>query len=242
MRDPGLPDATLPAPDVDRCVVVVPARDEERTVAAAVGSVLAAAAALGPTAPHVEVVVVADACTDGTADVARGAGAHVVEVAGANVGAARRAGCAWALVREEVDRLWIAVTDADCVVPADWLAVQLQAAARADVFLGTIVLDPHDTARNAVWWSRYLTGSAGPAHRHVHGANLGVRGSAYQAAGGFHELAAHEDTDLVSRLLAAGAVVERSHLGAVTTSGRHTSRVAEGVGPDLAASAPPSCA
>jgi hypothetical protein len=70
----------------------------------------------------------------------------------------------------------------------------------------------------------------------VHGASLGVRGSTYVAIGGFHELPAHEDLDLVDRLVATGVVPVRDAGVPVLTSARHDSRVAEGVGPDLAAS------
>lgn len=236
-----MPDPADGRPPVERCVVVVPAFDEEVTVGLAVRSVLEAAAALHGAGPPVDVVVVANGCTDRTAAAAARAGAAVVEMPAPNVGAARATGCAWALRRAPADRLWIATTDADGVVPRDWLAAQLATARRADAFVGTIVLGADDTARHAAWWQRYVTGSAGPRHAHVHGANLGFRGSAYLAAGGFDDLAAHEDVGLVARLVTSGAVVERSLAAAVTTSARHTSRVEAGVGPDLAASAPGRC-
>jgi cellulose synthase/poly-beta-1,6-N-acetylglucosamine synthase-like glycosyltransferase len=56
-----------------RCAVLVPAHDEEAGIAATVRNVRA------QLAPGDHVLVVADNCTDGTADAARAAGAQVVE-------------------------------------------------------------------------------------------------------------------------------------------------------------------
>jgi glycosyltransferase involved in cell wall biosynthesis len=222
---------------VDRLVVVVPARDEEATVVRAVRAVLASAAGV-PAEVAVEVVVVADACRDDTAVLARAAGAAVLEIAAAAVGAARRTGAAWALRRtDDPRRLWIATTDADSVVPHDWLAAHLDASRRSDVFLGTIGLATGtDRRRHSAWVAEYASRVSATSHDHVHGASLGVRGSAYVAVGGFHDLAAHEDRDLVDRLAAMGVSPVRDASVPVLTSARHDSRVAEGVGPDLAGS------
>lgn len=61
-----------PGPSADVCVVV-PARDEEQSLPALVASVRA------QSHPVAEVVVVDDSSRDGTAEVARAAGAHVVD-------------------------------------------------------------------------------------------------------------------------------------------------------------------
>ncbi|GAB3825798.1 hypothetical protein [Kribbella italica] len=42
------------------------------------------------------------------------------------------------------------------------------------------------------------------SHDHVHGANFGVRGSAFLAVGGYRPIATGEDRDLWFRLLDAG--------------------------------------
>lgn len=237
--------------DVDHVVVVVPARDEEDTVGDAVAGVLRSATVLQLDAPRVRVdlVVVANGCSDGTAARARAAGAVVVLLGEANVGRARGAGAQWALDRgTSASRLWIATTDADSVVPPGWLGAHLAASTLADVFVGTIELAVADRARHVAWVGDYAEVLAagvrqpgepdgqGAGHGHVHGASLGVRGSSYVAAGGFADLRAHEDVDLLARLVATGAVVARDAGVPVLTSARHDSRVVEGVGPDLAAS------
>lgn len=222
---------------VEHVVVVIPAYDEQGTVAAAVTAVNVSAAELRV---GVDVVVVANGCTDDTVSLARRAGARVVELDRPNVGAARAAGCAWALGRtEQVNRLWIATTDADSTVPIGWLRAHVEASRRADVLLGTIELDEVEARRHRSWTERYAQNVGAGRHDHVHGASLGVRGSAYVHAGGFHDLTAHEDVDLVDRLVATGAVLAWDSSVPVTTSARHASRVADGVGPDLAASVGP---
>lgn len=228
----------MPESPIERVAVVIPARDEERTVAAAVHAVRTAALNLPP-GLSVDVVVVADACSDDTAEAALAAGAHVLVATEANVGAARALGCAWALDRSDDERVtWLACTDADSVVPPHWLLRQLGAAASgADLVLGTVTLTRADAARQRRWlrdYRRHRVGGKGSGHGHVHGANLGVRASAYAASGGFRDLPLHEDVDLVERLTATGVVPSWMDDVAVTTSARHHSRVVGGVATDLA--------
>lgn len=232
----------MPESTVEHVAVVIPARDEERSVAAAVHAARSAAVNLPP-GLTVDVVVVADACSDHTATAASAAGAHVIVATEANVGAARALGCAWALDRCADERLtWLASTDADSVVPPHWLLRHLAAATTgADLVLGTVTLTEADAARQRRWlrdYRRHRPTGRNAGHGHVHGANLGVRGSVYAAAGGFHDLRVHEDTDLVDRLLAGGAVPAWVTDAAVTTSARHESRVVGGVATDLAAADP----
>lgn len=91
-----------------------------------------------------------------------------------------------------------------------------------DLVLGQARTDPRDldeaTYRE---WSRLHPSTH--ATRHVHGANLGVRWSAFEAAGGFPPVPEHEGVLLVEALVAAGANVAAGPT--ILTSGRLRGRV-----------------
>lgn len=223
--------------------VVVPARDEETLIASCLEHLGAAAAA---TFGHgVHVVVVADACSDATAEVARKVGkgwpggaspAHldVIEAPLANVGAARSLGAALLLATPGCS--WLATTDADSEVPGHWLAHQLALhALGADAWLGTVTwAPPLPPAPHGVLDD--LSGDA--VHPYVHGANLGVSTAAYQRLGGFAPLRTGEDVDLAGRLLAGGYRVIRGRHAAVRTSARTAGRAPAGFAADRAAGQP----
>jgi hypothetical protein len=72
-------------------------------------------------------------------------GLSTVTITSRNVGAARRAGTRAALRGRAgpARELWLARTDADSAVPADWLTVMVRAAGRgADLLLGTVLPGP----------------------------------------------------------------------------------------------------
>ncbi|HEX9287323.1 MAG TPA: glycosyltransferase family 2 protein [Thermoanaerobaculia bacterium] len=93
-----------------RASVVIPCRNAERTVADSVRS------ALDQTEPPLEVLVVDDASTDASANVAQRAGARVIQNSGRrNAGGARNAGIAAARGGA------FAFLDADAIAPRDWL-------------------------------------------------------------------------------------------------------------------------
>lgn len=222
----------------DHVVVVVPAHDEEQLITAALDAIAAAAAAIAPRA-RTTVVVVANACTDRTADLARARGAAVVEADIADVGAARAAGFAWAMTQGAgaLDRLWFATTDADSRVPSEWLAAQLGAAAGGgDVYLGTVALEPAARASFTAWVQSYAASRDDAGHGHVHGASMGMRATAYVAAGGFRSMECDEDADLVTRLTAGGARIVWDESCPVITSSRLVARAPRGVAADLALS------
>jgi hypothetical protein len=191
----------------------------------------------------VRLVVVADSCTDSTVTLASALGAEVVEVRVASVGAVRATGMRH-LLRAPVDpaAIWLATTDADSVVPRDWLSGQLECAAAGwDAVVGTVRVGDwsgHPPQLPALYARRYADWTG--THPHVHGANLGVRGDAYLAVGGFPALPVDEDHELVRALVVAGRRVLRTTDLPVLTSSRRQPRAVGGFGyhlRDLAAEA-----
>lgn len=203
--------------------VVIPARNEQELIARCLDSVMDARARAGV---PVTVVVVADACTDETAEVAeRYSDVMVLRITDGSVGAARILGSGVALDR---GCTWLAHTDADSVVPANWITEQLMLAdAGYDVVIGTVQPDFADlsTAHVEQWLA---THERGRPNGHVHGANLGVRAATFVAAGGFARLDEHEDNELVARLVAAQAAIIATDTCEVLTSGRLLGRTAGG--------------
>jgi hypothetical protein len=223
--------------------VVVPACDESLLVADAIGAIARARQRL-PMGVSSSLVVVADGCTDATATIASGLRSHpgdlVLETAPSGVGAARRLGTAAGLAAAPVAAtgVWIASTDADTVVPAEWLTAQLEhAALGATAVAGTVELaddHPDDTLAAVVaqrFRARYTV--AGGTHTHVHGANLGMRADAYERAGGWRTLATAEDHDLWRRLRRLGPTVSTTALP-VITSARRSGRAPMGFAVGLA--------
>lgn len=221
---------------IEAVVVVVPARDEEQLLPACLTSLVTAADHPGLGGVPVHLVCVLDSCRDRSAEVVAASGVRALVVELGNVGAARAAGFEAALsdLREQpLERVWLATTDADSVVPGDWLTRQLQwAADGTDVVVGTVrVADwsghpPRVLRRFAALYAADARG----AHRHVHGANLGLRASAYVRVGGVPSLALAEDRALVQACDAAGLPIVRTRDIPVTTSARRVARVRGGFG------------
>jgi glycosyl transferase family 2 len=208
----------------------VPAHNEERLLPACLVALRRAVNAVGI---PVQVLVVADTCTDQTAVTAQACGVRVTSIRARNVGAARAAGMT-ELLRLTAGRdpaaVWLATTDADTVVPPGWLRRQLSYAGRGwDVVLGTVEVadwDEHPPHVPAAFDALYESGT-GP-HPHVHGANLGIRASAYLAAGGFRPLRTAEDHALLAAATEAGCPVVQAGDLTVQTSGRRQARAPRG--------------
>ena len=219
---------------VDAMAVVVPIHNEADLLDACLRSITAAAAAVDvPTL----LVTVLDRCSDDSRQlVARAAdrspGMQILPVEGAfaTIGAVRTAGLRevvrrWPLV--PTSRIWTAHTDADSVVPPQWLAEQMGfAASGMDLVLGTVVPDePQDSLANRLWWSRH---DLAEGHGAIHGANLGVRLDRLLEAGGFTDSAVSEDVLTVQRLKAAGVHWCATDTTRVTTSARRAGRIRDG--------------
>ena len=221
---------------IQAACVVVPAHNEETLLPACLMALRHAADAVSI---PVYVLVVADTCTDGTIAAARACGTRVIRIGARNVGAARAAGMSELLrLTAASDRsaacdpsaVWLATTDADTVVPPGWLQRQLRYASQGwDVVLGTVTVPdwagypPHVPA---AFDALYEFGD-GP-HPHVHGANLGIRASAYLAAGGFRSLRTAEDHALLAAATEAGCSVLQASDITVETSARRHARAPQG--------------
>jgi glycosyltransferase involved in cell wall biosynthesis len=217
--------------------VIVPAHNEQDLLPACLAALRRAARALRGTPVHL--VVVADACRDRTAEAARRSGASVVTINARSAGAARAAGARDVLRQTgQLDPadVWLATTDADTLVPPCWLRQQARYASQGwDAVAGTIrVADwsGYQPGTRSLFRRRY-EGGAG-LHSHVHGANLGVRASAYLKAGGFPAVPTGEDHALVAALTADGSRVLRTRALPVVTSARREARAPHGFGHYLA--------
>jgi glycosyltransferase involved in cell wall biosynthesis len=235
-------------------IVVIPARDEENTIAACLSAL--ARQTVGPAA--FETILVADACTDETEAVARdtarrlGLTLRILHGPGAGSGPARRLGMDAAADRLEAvgssDGL-IATTDADSAPAEDWLARQLAHVERgARVVAGLIELYPDDLSglpgavrrrreRDAHRRLSEVVGREPRAeHHHFAGASLGVTAGIYRHVGGLDGCAALEDEAFAAKLARHGISVVRAADVRVRTSARTDGRTRRGLSVDLAVS------
>lgn len=229
---------TAAAERVHTIGIVVPARNEELRLSRCLASLAAAGAMLrgiDNAPPRIRLIVVVDSSSDDTLAIAQGwPGVEVVVSNAGRVGAARATGVASLLTSEAragtpARHVWVACTDADSAVPADWLVEQVRhARAGVELLLGTVRPDPDELVAGllAAWRLRHLISDG---HPYVHGANLGIRGDTYCAVGGFSDVATHEDTMLSVAVRRAGAAVLSTGSAPVLTSGRIAGRAPEGM-------------
>jgi glycosyltransferase involved in cell wall biosynthesis len=175
----------------------------------------------------VDVVVVLDACTDRSQAIAVRHGAQVISLHALCVGAARALGASFAL---DSGARWIAFTDADTIVPPDWLVMQL--AAGADATCGPVWVEDWSAHPYGVR-ERFLQRYGSNGERHIHGANLGISAAAYRSSGGFSPLRREEDAALVASLVTHGGQVAWHASPRVTTSARWESTIEGGFASQL---------
>jgi len=177
---------------------ILPAHDEAALIAATLHAVHAAARAVRK--PY-EIVVVDDASTDATADIARRMGARVLPVSHRHIAATRNAGARFALG----DTLLF--VDADTRVDARVVQAALDALADGAVGGGATVRLSGPLA----WHERVLAAIAIPALRWARiapGCFIFCTRAAFEAAGGFDEsLFAAEDIALSRALARRGRFV-----------------------------------
>ncbi|MFT4173031.1 MAG: glycosyltransferase [Rhodocyclaceae bacterium] len=213
--------------------VIVPAHNERVHLPRTLTALLQASRHPDLKGEEVRVLVVLDACDDGSADVVAAFDVAALHTAVRNVGAARARGADRMLAE---GARWLAFTDADTVVAPTWLASQL--ALGADAVCGSVAVEdwtPHGAQGETVraCFAHAYTDADG--HRHIHGANLGVSATAYRAAGGFAPLACGEDVALVAALTQIGARIAWSAAPRVVTSARTDARARGGFGDTLLA-------
>ena len=211
----------------------MPAHNEESTIEKCVKTILASLNQAG--VQKAWVVVVADGCNDQTVEVARrvlGLCGEVMEINARSAGAARRAGAARILEHfDGVDhtRLWLANTDADTYVTANWIMVQLCLADSGVTGVAGIVrlAAGGSVAAYRIYSATYETGAEG-THTHVHGANLSMRADAYLDVGGWSNLSLAEDHCLWGRLRHRGWRLSSPVTSVVITSPRLEGRAQGG--------------
>lgn len=222
--------------------ILIPARNEEKLLPRCLESVFASLSMLPPCVTT-DVIVAVDRSTDLTFQIAkemtRGRGLAILIESGV-VGKARAVAAETAMQRYRGpwNRLWLANTDADCVVPDIWVIEQLLLANKsAEAVAGTVEVDSFEEHGPEVlerFRASYVIGSDG-SHSHIHGANLGIRGDVYRNSGGWRELATAEDHDLWHRLRDLGVRRVSVDHTRVITSGRRTGRAPHGFAEALAA-------
>ncbi|WP_312584738.1 glycosyltransferase [Acinetobacter sp.] len=174
--------------------------------------------------PEIQILVVLDHCTDSTAAKVQQMNISAISCDFRNVGKARHLGIQQ-MIEQGCD--WICCTDADSFVQCDWFQMMLQHQP-TDAICGVVELDQWDhlSRKTRQAYLRHYQDSMG--HRHVHGANLCFKASAYIQVNGFQQLDCHEDVDFIRRLEKADAQIVWSNQLRVTTSSRLSSKIAAG--------------
>ena len=236
--------------DVVDLVVAIPAHDEEETIGACLDAV-ATAVSEGQRAGVVgraRIAVAAHRCVDQTRQRAQD---HLAGLSGIEslvrdepedllVGAVRTR-----LIEDAITRspalsadCWILSTDADTIVPPDWVTGLLAAArsSGAELVLGLADLDEWRVGPEARRRYQQLldAGIDGGQHRHVYAANLAVAWQTFAAVGGFPAVPHGEEHALVRAVRAHGRRVVSPLGPRVRTSARMPGRAAGGLGGLLA--------
>ena len=229
--------------------IVIPARNEERRIAACLGAILP------QMDDGIRIVLVANNCTDRTVDVARGTVADhrlkildTVQQPGQGVGEARRTGCLCAAA------LWpeaeaILTTDADCIVGADWIQGNHAHLREVDAVCGAVDPIAEETGVLAGMpaeegWNEavyadlvrrfYAVHAPEPCNPYPHhgeaaGASLGLRAEALHRAGGFADMRTGEDRALIRAMRGHGMRVRHVSDVRVAASCRLTGRAPGGM-------------
>jgi len=212
--------------------IVIPAHNEALTISKCLASVQSAIEQL-PSTITATVLVVLDSCSDDTLALVKRAGVDYLCCDYQCVGQVRDLGIRYAITSGAT---WIACTDADSLVTADWLTQQIAhiKAQPTAMICGVVSVDDwsHLTPQTRKEYIAHYQDRMG--HRHIHGANLSFSSEAYLAVGGFAALPCHEDVDLVKKFENQGYAITWSNRVRVITSSRLQARATEGFAAFLA--------
>jgi len=181
--------------------IVVPAWNAEETLDACLQG------CLGQSYAPVEVIVVDDGSTDGTAAVAGRRGVRCIPQRNAGPASARNRGAS------EANGEAFAFTDSDCVPRRDWIEQLMRAMDRGAAAVGGTYAIANPNASLAVFIQEEIAlrhEQFGEDSDFLGSFNLAVRREAFEQAGGFDESftqASGEDNDLAYRLHDAGSVL-----------------------------------
>lgn len=222
VRVPGVDAGPLPTVSI-----VIPVKDREEELERCLVSL----ALLSYPAELIQLIVVDDGSSDGSAAVARRCGATVIPSGGTGRGpaAARNAGARAA--SGEI----LAFIDSDCTASERWLDELIPAFASPDTAaVGGLVdgmcrnsaVDRYESVMSSLsLGSRERSGSDGDDTFYLPSCNLLVRRQDFAAAGGFRdEMHVGEDVDLTWRLRDAGRTITYLPLGRVYHEHRSTLR------------------
>ena len=238
-------------------MVAVPARDEAERIDACLSALLDQRDLAGASVPPdtLRIVVLANNCSDRTAEVARRSGGviQVVEAtlppSSANAGAARKAVMDMAadLIPRGGGGL-ICTTDADSRPRPDWIARLWKAVdAGAEAVAGVVDFDPHEADPIAFSEARRCEGlysalqaeivahadpeahNPWPNHIWAWGANLAVTADAYRRVGGLPPQPLAEDRAFVEQLRRHDVPVRHCLDARVWTSARRVGRAEGGL-------------
>lgn len=240
-------------------VIAIPVRNEAERIARCLKAIDGQA---GLPQGRLGLVLFLNNCTDGTERIVAdlvpqmSVPVRVIERvhAGAHAGWARRAAMdaavAWLEEEGTAEAATLLTTDADSIVPPDWVAANLAAlGAGADAVAGRVELIPEEAAllppslpargRLEDAYDALITELEAridpdphdpwPCHRTTIGASLAVRLPAYRDVGGMPEIPLGEDGAFVGALLERGFRVRHDRAVIVLISARLTGRAAGGV-------------
>lgn len=226
-------------PEVTRALVVIPAHNEEDFIAECLTSVIISSEvaknlwAQRGRSLRVEIIVVADSCTDATVEIIASFAprCRVVAASCRRVGAARDKG-----VVEGIELLggladgdiWVFNTDADSCVAPEWIAFHLDRARTTDAIKGTVCPRWRSDELTDVIASYNMLYDDHDGHSHTHGANMSFSARAYLSVGGFPLVAESEDVGLMHRFWEDGLTVASLASFPVMTSTRESTRTPGG--------------